>query len=151
MPAVSAADRSGLCTLGGRGSRLAGKAQMVAVTIGGNAVAGEVPPLQHREGKGVLQQPLDGPLERSSAVDRVVASIGQEFPGRWRERQGQAPLGQQLVQAPQLEIHDPVNIGTGERPEDHDVVDPVQEFGSEMAAKFGPNPVCGCCNRPPLT
>ena len=97
--------------------------------------------LQQLERDRVLQLALDHPLERPGAVDRIVALRGQQLPGLRRHVEAEVPRGQQRLQVPELEVHDPHEILAAQRPEDDDVVHPVEELGPEVIAQLVPHPL----------
>src|SRR6185295_8396759 len=79
---------------------------------------------------------LQEALERPGAVDRIEAFAGDQGAGRGRKLQTDVAVGEALPEIRRLEIDDLFDLRQGERPEQHYVVDPVQELGPEMATQF---------------
>ena len=69
--------------------------------VAGDEVAGE-----ELRGERVLDHPLDGPLERPGAVDRVVAGVGDGLARLLAELERELPLGEQLAQPAELDLDD---------------------------------------------
>src|SRR5262245_37616371 len=80
IPARSASDGGGLTTpgLARFDSRFAPKVQMIAFPLRDDRVTRSKPAFEHGHGDRILQQPLDDPLERPSAVHRIVAPVRQQ-------------------------------------------------------------------------
>ncbi len=64
-------------------------------------------PGQDLHGQGVLDVPLDRPLEGAGAVDGIVAPLGQELLGLAGDLEPDLPLGQPLPQKLDLQVDDP--------------------------------------------
>src|SRR5258708_7407767 len=109
------------------------EAQMRAVlgAVDAHAVPFGVLPLEHRQRERVLHQPLDGALQGSRPVHRVV-SLGDEelFRGRG-DLEPELALRHEAREPSDLEVHDLRDVLAREGAEDDDVVHPVQEFRPE--------------------
>src|SRR3982751_4960802 len=88
--------------------------------------------LQNRQRKRVLQQPLDCALEGTSTKRGIVSLGGENFPRLGRELKGQLAISKELLQTLQLQIDDVLNVLLTQRMEDDDVVDAIEELGTEM-------------------
>src|SRR5881628_2887490 len=107
------------------GDALKGDVHPVLRAVHPHPIPFHVLPLEHREGQRVLEQPLDGALQRPGPVHRVV-SLGDDQllrPGRHLEA-GLA-IGQQPSEAADLQVHDLADVISRQRPEDDHVVHPV--------------------------
>src|SRR5690606_33097819 len=80
----------------------------------------------------VLQLLLDGALERPGAVDRVEADIAKQGQGAVLDAQADLPLGQALAQVGGLDAGDGLDLLAAQRVEDHDLVETVDELGTEV-------------------
>src|SRR5688572_7541322 len=90
------------------------------------------PSLEHSHRQRILEQALDRPLQRTCTERRIVALRRQYFPGSGCQLQTQLPVGEQLLQASQLEIDDVLDLSLAQRPEDDDVVDTVEKLRAEV-------------------
>src|SRR5688500_6497781 len=86
MPARSAGDgvplrthRLGRASSHGSGSRHARELEAAIADVHPNDVPLLVASFQQLERDRILEQPLDHPLERTGAVDRIVALVGEEL------------------------------------------------------------------------
>jgi hypothetical protein len=85
-------------------------------------------PLRQR----VLDHLLDGPAQRPCPELGVVPLVGEQLLGRWGEHQAQ-PLQLELVGDPlDHQIHDLDHLDLGQLVEHHDLVDAVEELGTEV-------------------
>ena len=91
---------------------------------------------QQRFGERILDLLQDGPAEGARAQGGLVAQIDQAQLGLFGELEGDAAIGQELVQAAQLDVDDLAQVDLGQRAEDHHVVDAVQELGAEELAQL---------------
>src|SRR6185369_7466916 len=80
----------------------------------------------------ILQFALDGSLERTSTKCRVITFFRKEFLRFAADFQIVTSIGKQLADTPQLEIHDFGELIPGQRMEDYDLVNTVEEFGAKM-------------------
>src|SRR5918994_286931 len=87
----------------------------------------------HRQLVGEL--PLDHPLEGAGAVGRVVALVRQRRGGGVGDLEADAPGGEAVTQASQLDLDDRAEVGLGQLAEPHDLVDAVDELGLEEVAR----------------
>ena len=88
--------------------------------------------LKQPESQGVLEIPLDGTLERSSPVRRVVPLARQEVLGGFAHQNAEADLRCEPLDAPKLQVDDPLDQVERKRTEDDHVVHSVKELGAEM-------------------
>ena len=77
---------------------------------------------------------LDNSLQRAGSVGGVVAFLGEEFPGGIIESQRQVLFLQAGQEGLELGIHNARDLGGIEPGEDNDLINAVQELGTEMAA-----------------
>src|SRR5450432_842958 len=84
----------------------------------------------------ILDVARDGALERPRAEHRVVALVGQERARRGQKLDLELAVAQQLAQALELQVDDPVELAAQESMKDDDVVDAVQELGPEGLAQL---------------
>ena len=89
-------------------------------------------------------------FERPGAVDGVVPLAGDVFAGGIGEVEGDAALGETAAQLSEEQVHDLLDLVQRERLEENDLVDPVEEFGPEMAAEFGHHRFAGLLRDLPL-
>src|SRR5205085_10133212 len=66
-----------------------------------------------------------------------VPVAGQPVPGRVGHLQHQPPVGQPPRQPVELDVHNGLQVECGQPVEDHDVVQPVEELGLEVAPDDG--------------
>ena len=85
--------------------------------------------------ESVLNNLLNGPPERPGTVDRTVAHLSNILLGPLRQFDRQVLFRQSFLEQGDLDIDDPVDIADRQRPEDDDIVDPVQEFRPEGVAQ----------------
>src|SRR5512143_4378401 len=74
--------------------------------------------LQHRHGERVLEQALDGALERPGPVHGVVALGRDQRLRRRRDLQGELAVPHELLHALDLELHNAADLLLPQRPED---------------------------------
>ena len=82
-----------------------------------------------------LQFALDGPLERSGAVHRVVAHTGEPVEGIGIELECQLLVVEPLGQAPHLQFHDLAQFLLLEAVEDDRFIQAVEEFRAEVGTE----------------
>src|SRR5437763_3892451 len=124
----------------GRG-RLRERESAVGSDVDDDVVAVDELALQHAHRQRLDQVLLDGPLERPRAVDGVEALASHQLLGRLSELQRDLALGESRPQRPQLDLDDALDLLQAERVEDDDLVDAVQELGSEMRPHRVHNPL----------
>src|SRR5207244_10373775 len=90
---------------------------------------------EHRERQRVLQQPLDGALERPGAVHRVVALRHEQMLRRRRHLQGELALRYEPLEPLDLQIYHASDVLVRGRAEDEHVVHAIQELGLERLAQ----------------
>src|SRR5699024_1640117 len=93
-------------------------------------LAGDEAPGQRR-----LDLLADEALERTSAEHRVVALRGELLEGAGGEVEDDASLVEPVLKLPQLDARDVAHLLPGQRLEDDDVVDAVEELGPELLAQ----------------
>src|SRR5208337_71841 len=98
---------------------------------------------QQRAPDAGLYVARDEAAQRAGAVDGIEALLGDEPPGLLGELQRLRPGGQPLPQAVEHEVHDALDLRLGERLEQHDVVQAVEELRAEIAAQGTHHPVAG--------
>src|SRR5207244_9959874 len=91
---------------------------------------------EHRERQRVLQQPLDGALERPGAVHRVVALRHEQMLRRRRHLQGELALRYEPLEPLDLQIHDASDVLVRERAEDDHVLLTFREIGNERLPRL---------------
>jgi len=87
--------------------------------------------VEHLFGHGVLDEPLDAPLERPRPEGGVEPLLEQETLGVLREFRVEPLELEFFDDARQHHVQDVLHLFAGERVEDDQFVDPVQEFGVE--------------------
>lgn len=82
---------------------------------------------------------LDGPLERPGAVPRFMPPLGKRAANliRDRERQPQPHEASARRNLAEFALDDRIEVLARKRPEDDDVVQPVEELGAKKATNFG--------------
>src|ERR1700687_5079593 len=88
--------------------------------------------LEYCEGEGILQKPLDCPLERTRAECGIVPFCGKHLARLGRQLEGQLPVRQQALRFLELKIDDVLDLCFAQWAEDDDVVDAVEELGAEV-------------------
>ncbi len=83
---------------------------------------------------------MDGPLERPRAVVGGVALFRQQLLGRGSDLQGDSLLLQLPAQLFQLQLHDRLEILSGELVEDDDLIQSIQKFRPEGPFYFIQDP-----------
>src|SRR5215203_6559117 len=89
---------------------------------------------------GVLDHALQHPLEGPGAERRIVALFGELVQGLGRELYGYVALDELLAEALYLDLDDVAHVLALELVEHDDLVDPVQELGTEDLAQLARNP-----------
>src|SRR5829696_167785 len=89
---------------------------------------------------GVLDHALQHPLEGSGAERRIVALFGELVQGLGRELYAHVALDELLAEALYLDLDDVAHVLALELVEHDDLVDPVQELGTEDLAQLARNP-----------
>src|SRR5256886_6571276 len=84
---------------------------------------------------------LDRATERTGAVDRVVAALGEIVLRAVGELERETAVGEATAEPRELQVDDLSHLGARERVEDDDVVDPVQELGTEVLAERVEHPL----------
>src|SRR5918996_643699 len=125
IPARSLGDGVPLRTRQLRNGRRVNQREVVTVAYDPDRVSLVEPALQQLQRDAVLQLALNDALERSRAVDRIVALLREQLAGFGGDLELEVPLRQQLLQPDELEIHDPHEVGPGKWTENDDVVHPV--------------------------
>ena len=92
--------------------------------------------LQEHLGHWVLDVLSDGATERAGAEVRVVALFDEEVLGLGVHRQVDALMGQTGRDLADLQIDDLVEVFFGQRLEDDDLVEAVDELGAEEPLDF---------------
>jgi len=82
-------------------------------------------PGQNIPGQGIQNQLLQRPFERPRAVNRAIALFGYIFFRRVCQFKRELTLGQPLVDQPELDADNPVNVVQRQTVEHDDVVDAV--------------------------
>src|SRR5437879_9482898 len=108
----------------------------VALRVDRDRVAVVQLALQQLERKRVLNQALDGPLERPRPEGRVVALASQEAPRRVGDLELDPPRREPAPEVSELDVHDPGDLVAPERREDHYLVDPVEKLRPERVAQL---------------
>ena len=80
---------------------------------------------------------LDRAAQRPGAVGRVEPGLGEPRLGGVGHLEGEAAVRQARLQGLDLQVHDPRQLGHGERVEQHDLVQAVEELGLERPAHHG--------------
>src|SRR5206468_8465185 len=92
--------------------------------------------LEQPEGERVLNQALDGALERPRPKRRVVALPAEERLGRVGDIELDALGPETPLEVAELDLDDPSDLRAPERVEDHDLVDPVEELRPQRGAEL---------------
>src|SRR5438270_2447999 len=106
--------------------------ELAVLDLHPDPVAVAEPALQHRHREPVLEQALDGPLQRPGAVGRVPAALGQERLGLLGQLQLDLAFRQPAAERLQLDVDDRLQLFAGQRLEHDHLVDAVQELGAEV-------------------
>src|SRR5262245_50619559 len=94
--------------------------------------AGPELPFQDPLRERVFHLLLDGPLERTRPVHRIEASFAEQVARRVVEHQVDVALRQAPPQVAELDVDDRSQLVAAERMEHDDVVDAVDELGTEV-------------------
>src|SRR5215207_763619 len=111
------------------------KAEFVVIHVDVNSVAFLELRGENLNCQWILNQSLYGALERSSAVDRIIAFFGEQGFGRLGDLQGHLAVGQIVPQALELNIDDRLDLFATEAAENNCLVDPIQKFRPEGFAQ----------------
>src|SRR3954447_16957485 len=84
-----------------------------------------------------LDLALDEAPQRARAVDRVVALARDERARRLGDLEREPPVGEAGAGAGELEVDDLLDLLEGERLEEDDLVDAVEELGAEARSQLG--------------
>src|ERR1035437_4556382 len=98
--------------------------------MGGVAVAQTA--LEDGHGEGILEPPLDDPLERTRPIRRVIALVREKVECGRVDIECDGPRRQASTELPELDLGDLTELVTIE-PREHDhVVDAVEELRAEV-------------------
>src|SRR5438445_4230167 len=118
-----------------RRNPLEGEVRAILGAVHADLVALAVAPLQHGERQGVLEQAVDGALQRPGTVHRIVALGHKQLLRRGRHVERELAVGHELRDPGDLQVHDLRDVLVRQRTEHDDVVYPVQELGLERLAQ----------------
>jgi hypothetical protein len=111
--------------------------------------------LQHPHRKRIQHPALNGPLQGSGTVGRVVSFGDQEILRTVRELDANLAVLEALHQAAQLDVDNLPHLSARQRVEDDDVVDPVQELRTEVGPQgvhhLAPDVIAKTCRQAVLT
>src|SRR5690606_30738136 len=85
-------------------------------------------------GDRVAELLLQDPLQRPRPVDGVVAALGEQVESFGADLEVDAPAFEAVSKRGHLDLHDLTKILPTQLVEDDDVVDAVEELGSELVA-----------------
>src|SRR5256885_4663886 len=105
------------------------------IPIDYNVVAFRKLAFEHSERERVLQQPLNRALQRSCTERGIVALRSQYLARRRRQLEGEFPIAHQLLESAKLQIDDMLDFALSQRTENDDVVDAIEELGTEMLSQ----------------
>src|SRR6476660_6807409 len=141
IPARSLGDgvplRTGALGRGGRPD----EAQVLARPLHPDGIALVEFALEQLERDRVLELALNDPLERPRAVHRIVALCGQQLLGLGSDLQAKSTGREQVLEVPELDVHDVDQVLPAERPEHDDVVHPIEELRAEEVAELVSHPL----------
>lgn len=101
------------------------------IDVDSDAVAGGEVSGEDALRQGVLDSTLDGAAQGASTVGRVVAFLHQCGACRLGDFEVDVAFGQARAHLVQEQVGDHCELGLGERLEDDDLVDAVEELGAE--------------------
>src|SRR5271170_6255985 len=84
-----------------------------------------------------LDLAADEPAQRAGTVDRVEALLRDVPAGLLAELEGHLPVGEPGPQIVEHQVNDALDLGGGQRLEQHDLVQAVQELGPECRTQRG--------------
>src|SRR5690554_1246564 len=113
------------------------EAQAAATRIHADAVARAEAAFEDGPRQRVLDLLLDRPLERTGAIHRVEAGLGDVRDRGVRDLQRHLQPRQPALQVLQLDARDVGDVLVVERVEHHDLVDAVDELGPEEGLHLG--------------
>ncbi len=119
-----------------------GERQLAVLGVDAHDVAVHEVAFEQPERERVLEQPLNRPLERTRAVGRVPAGLGERRLRRVGQLEAETALGEPAAQPLELQPDDLAELLARQRPELDDLVDPVQELRPEVT-RASPRR-CGC-------
>ncbi len=91
--------------------------------------------LQQSERKRILQLALDHTLQRASAVDRIVADLGQVLAGRRADLEMVTGLLDSLCEPGQLDLNDAGQVVLRQAMEHDHLIDAVEELRAEVVCE----------------
>src|SRR5450631_1322324 len=92
--------------------------------------------IEDLSGERILDQALDGALERTGSVGAIVAGFEDGLARGRRQVDGDLAIGQQLLQVSEAEIDDVRELLFAEWMEDDYIVDTVEKLGAEVLAQY---------------
>src|SRR5688572_12583641 len=111
------------------------KAQLVSSHVHRYGVALTERAIEHAQSKRIQQPPLQGALERASPIDRIITLTDQEVFRGVTELDRDFAVAEAPQQPAQLNFDDLPDVFLLQRVEDHDLVDTVDELGTEVRAQ----------------
>ncbi len=117
--------------LGGR----EGHGALLHIRIDRERVAGNHFAVEQLHGERVLDEPLDGALQRPRSELRIVALAEEQFVSFLRQRDLDLALGEEPAEVLKLQVDDLLDFRFAEGVEDHDFIDAVQELRAEVLEK----------------
>ncbi len=91
--------------------------------------------IEQCQGQRILHHPLDRALQRPRTEGRVVAVANQHFLRLGGQREAQLSRPEHRIQLDQLQIDDLRDLLLAQGPEDHDVIDAIEELRPELLAQ----------------
>src|SRR5213593_4114627 len=88
--------------------------------------------LEHCQRQWILQQTLDSTLERAGAKCWIVAFDRENFSRRRRQLECELPIAEQALESLELKVDDVLDLLPAERTEDDDVINAIEELGTEV-------------------
>src|SRR5687768_1278323 len=111
------------------------KAQLVSSHVHRYGVALTERAVEHAQSKRIQQPPLQGPLERTSPINWIITLADQEVFRGVTELDRDFAVAEALQQPAQLNFDNLPDVFLLQRVEDHDLVDTVDELGTEVRAQ----------------
>ncbi len=110
------------------------KGYFAVTVVGLNIAVDFLAPVQDALSQRIFDEPADSPAQGPSTHTRILALFDQMVAQLIRDGQFQAAFTQLITDITQLQINDLIDLLARQRPEDNNVVYPIEELRAEGLA-----------------